>query len=252
MLIDEAEKTFTKDTDSCLLKMIDGVMKGARKLFLLTTNELTLNVNLFGRPGRIRYIKEFGNLDPETINEFLNDSLKDQSKRENILSYIDLLEISTIDILRCVVDEVNIHGVLLENSMLNVERARYVFDALTYNEGEYSIDEFKKLVAGINSLTDWGLLVKKPLPEGEEDNDYTNHQDWLLYRKNIDLSRLTSQSSFMFKGLNTNYGTIEIEPDKDGVFIVTGKNYDGTKNETFVKILGTKRSPSLYGNGLVI
>lgn len=252
VLIDEAEKTFTKDTDSCLLKMIDGVMKGARKLFLLTTNELTLNVNLFGRPGRIRYIKEFGNLDPETINEFLNDSLKDQSKRENILSYIDLLEISTIDILRCVVDEVNIHGVLLENSMLNVERARYVFDALTYNEGEYSIDEFKKLVAGINSLTDWGLLVKKPLPEGEEDNDYTNHQDWLLYRKNIDLSRLTSQSSFMFKGLNTNYGTIEIEPDKDGVFIVTGKNYDGTKNETFIKILGTKRSPSLYGNGLVI
>lgn len=252
VLIDEAEKTFTKETDLCLLKMIDGVIKGPRKLYLLTTNELTLNANLFGRPGRIRYIKEFSNLDIETIKEFLEDNLKDKSKKLDIINYINLLEISTIDILRSIVDEVNIHGELPENSMLNVEKAKYIFDAITHDEGIISIDEFKKIVADINSLTDWNSLENQPVPEEENSKDFKNYQEWLEFKQQISPAKLTSQSCFMFKGYPTNLGIIETEPDKDGVFTLIWKNYDGTKSEVLVKILGVRKNPSLYGNGLAI
>ena len=61
ILIDEAEKTFYDDRE-VLLKMIDGVYNSKRKLYILTTNKLTVDENLLGRPGRIRYIKEFNNL----------------------------------------------------------------------------------------------------------------------------------------------------------------------------------------------
>lgn len=60
ILIDEAEKTFYDDRE-VLLKMIDGVYNSKRKLYILTTNKLTVDENLLGRPGRIRYIKEFNN-----------------------------------------------------------------------------------------------------------------------------------------------------------------------------------------------
>lgn len=54
VLIDEAEKTFHENGE-ILLKMIDGVYNEKRKLYLLTTNNLYLDSNLLGRPGRIRY-----------------------------------------------------------------------------------------------------------------------------------------------------------------------------------------------------
>lgn len=74
ILIDEAEKTF-KEEQEILLKMIDGVYNNTRKLYLLTTNKLTIDENLLGQSGRIRYIKEFGNLSAKAVNEVLDDNL---------------------------------------------------------------------------------------------------------------------------------------------------------------------------------
>lgn len=45
---------------------------------LLTTNNLYVNENLIGRPSRIRYKKTFGNLQPEVVQEYLDDNLKEQ------------------------------------------------------------------------------------------------------------------------------------------------------------------------------
>ena len=55
---------------------IDGVYNACRRLYILTTNQLTLNDNLLGRPGRIRYRFEFSNLLPEAIEEYLKDNLR--------------------------------------------------------------------------------------------------------------------------------------------------------------------------------
>ena len=82
--------------------MIDGVYNDMRKLYILTTNKLSIDENLLGRPGRIRYIKEFSNLSARAVNDVIDDNLKDVSLKEEVLKVVDSLEISTIDILKAI------------------------------------------------------------------------------------------------------------------------------------------------------
>ena len=119
VLIDEAEKTF-EDEPETLLKMIDGVYNSSRKLYLLTTNKLTLDENLIGRPGRIRYIKQFGILPLNAVNDYIDDCLVDKSLRGKVVSLVDRLAISTIDVLKAVVEEANIYGDIPDEKMLNL------------------------------------------------------------------------------------------------------------------------------------
>lgn len=133
VLIDEAEKTFRQDgDDEILLKLIDGVYNSTRKLYILTTNRLTINENLLGRPGRVRYIQEFKNLPLKAISDFIDDNLIDKSKKDRVLQEVDLLEISTIDILKAIVEEVNIFGDLDEANLLNIPKAKYIFDVAEF------------------------------------------------------------------------------------------------------------------------
>lgn len=136
---DEFEKQFSEG-DCSILQIMDGVYNSEhRKIFLLTTNDLSVNPNLMSRPSRIRYVREFGNLEQEIVEEFLEDELKDKSCKEELVDYIDSLTISTIDILKAIVEEVNIHGItefLKYKQSFNVENAYYMYYTI---EGE--IDE---------------------------------------------------------------------------------------------------------------
>lgn len=62
LFLDEFEKNFS-ESDSTILQIMDGVYNSKyRKVFLLTTNAMTINENMVGRPSRIRYVKEFWQL----------------------------------------------------------------------------------------------------------------------------------------------------------------------------------------------
>jgi len=61
------------------------------------------------RPSRIRYIKEFGDLDRATIEEIVDDLLIHEELRDETIEYLSTLEIITIDIAKTLVEEVNIH-----------------------------------------------------------------------------------------------------------------------------------------------
>lgn len=131
LFMDEFEKNFSEN-DSTILEIMDGVYNSThRKIFLLTTNAMSINENLVGRPSRIRYVKHFGNLSLDTVKEYLDDALICTEAREDILSYIDTLSISTIDILKTIVNEVNIHG------MEGLKRAKSYFNVQT-NSYHYS------------------------------------------------------------------------------------------------------------------
>ena len=107
---DEFEKNF-KDDDASVLQIMDGVYNSEyRKIFLLTTNRTWVNENLLSRPSRIRYIKEFKNISKNLIEEYMEDNLIDKSAKNIVFDYIDTLEVSTIDILKTTVQEINIHG----------------------------------------------------------------------------------------------------------------------------------------------
>ena len=131
---DEFEKQFNEN-DCSILQIMDGIYTSEyRRVFLLTTNELKINENLLSRPSRIRYIRQFGNLERDSVNEYLDDNLKDPSAKELLLDYIDTLTISTIDILKAIVEEVNIHGIdsfLESKHFFNVESGEYHYRGIS-------------------------------------------------------------------------------------------------------------------------
>ena len=93
IFMDEFEKNFSTENQE-ILQLMDGVYNSEfRKVFLLTTNELNVNDNLLGRPSRIRYVKQFGNLDKATVEEYIDENLVDMSAKQDIVDFIDTLTI---------------------------------------------------------------------------------------------------------------------------------------------------------------
>ena len=181
---DEFEKNFS-EKDSSILQIMDGVYtSNYRRIFLLTTNETHINDNLISRPSRLRYIHEFGNLEQDITREYLNDTLNDKSRIEDVVDFVDTLQISTIDILKSIVEEINIFGFdkFMENkSFFNVKTAAYTYRvkrAYIRNEDElraYSVDKF---------LNDLKLFSKKPVRyDYSDDGEYREAYD--KYRHDI-------------------------------------------------------------------
>lgn len=253
ILIDEAEKTFKKgEDDEVLLKLIDGVYNRSRKLYILTTNRLEVNENLLGRPGRIRYVKEFGNLSSKAVCDYIDDNLKFPDQKENIIQTVDLLEISTIDILRSIVEEVNIHGQINEESCLNIPRAKYIFDVLMFPEQsekeELEIREYLRK-AGSNFFEWWKSPIEGAIPD--DDGDLDSNEDYVYNKWKGDLNKVTSQFSSIWKGAITSYGDVLEEPDADGYFKVRNTSYWG-ETVQFCKLIQRRNRPSLYHGELAV
>jgi broad-specificity NMP kinase len=108
VMMDEYEKVFGEESD--LLTIMDGVLtSGARKLFLLTTNNTYINDNMLQRPSRIRYNKEFKDLSLDVITEIVDDILIHRQHRSEVITAISGLEVITIDVVKSIIEEVNIH-----------------------------------------------------------------------------------------------------------------------------------------------
>lgn len=244
ILIDEAEKLFKKnESGEVLLKIVDGTSNRSRKLYILTVNKLDINENLLGRPGRIRYIRKFGNLSEKAVNEYIDDNLRYPDKRKDILELVDLLEISTIDILKNIVEEVNIHGSIVEDSYLNIPKANYVFDIIRFRDcNEERTKEIKECFRDIRDVSSW-------LKEKSKDKDMTN-EDWIYERYSGYVTKITSPFPNLWKGCNiSGDGEILETPGKDGFFIYKCFDYD--KEEFLCKIIGQRNNPSLYRGGLI-
>lgn len=107
---DEYEKEFKDSSD--VLSFMDGTYNSIyRKVFLLTTNELKVDTNLLSRPSRIRYKKSFSNLSEEVTKEILNDILEDKTAIEKVIELTHSMNIITIDLIKAIATEINIHGV---------------------------------------------------------------------------------------------------------------------------------------------
>ena len=249
VLIDEAEKTFREHGD-VLLKMIDGVYNASRKLYLLTTNRLSIDENLLGRPGRIRYIKQFGNLTVNAVAEYIHDNLRDQSKRDMVLQMVDLLEISTIDILKSIVDEVNIHGEVNEHSLLNVPKASYKLDVVRF--GNLPKDRFEELRQFIKQHRALGETVGHWLNaywKADDDGDRQDNMDRINEEFDADCCtyQVATRYPMLMKGQDPRIGEVLEQPDADGFFLVKNSWND---REELACILYYHDSPSLYRGGL--
>ncbi len=111
VFVDEYEKTFAKDASSLLTTMDGALDNGFRRIFLLTSNSLHVNENILQRPGRVRYLRHYGDLTAETINMVVDDALVHKHLRDETILFISRLQEVTIDIILSVIDEVNMFGI---------------------------------------------------------------------------------------------------------------------------------------------
>lgn len=253
ILIDEAEKTFDHDRED-LLKMIDGVYNNARKLYLLTTNKLSVDENLIGRPGRIRYVKEFGNLSAKAVSDYIDDNLEDMSLKSEILDIVDSLTISTIDILKSIVDEFNIHGKMDDEKMLNIPRASYRFDVVKFSGVNADrFDELKKFITsniGKNDTIKSFLSKVAETKKGDNGNEEKQTFEDLIEEKFdcwLHYQNVPSSSSIIHTGQILRSETVVESPDEFGFYVVE----DNWLNKGLYCITNAYGSPSLYRGGLV-
>lgn len=148
---DEYEKEFKNSSD--VLSFMDGTYNSIyRKVFLLTTNELNVDPNLLGRPSRIRYKKSFSNLSEEVTREILNDILEDKTAIEKVIELTHSMNIITIDLIKAIATEINIHGVeALPNikETFNIEFSRFTY---LYREVQIRQCDLKFTPENINNI----------------------------------------------------------------------------------------------------
>jgi hypothetical protein len=135
IFLDEYEKTYGDSAE--MLTIMDGAMNSDyRRVFLLTTNKLYVDPNLIERPSRIRYLKKFGDLAPAVVEEIVGDMLQHKQYHEAVVQFISTLEVISVDVVRAVVQEVNIHNEPPQNfeDVFNVEKLKGKFN-ISYKEG---------------------------------------------------------------------------------------------------------------------
>lgn len=241
VLIDEAEKTFDEESE-ILLKMIDGVYNHRRKLYILTTNELTLDDNLIGRPGRIRYVKQFGNLELDVINEVIEDTLEDKSLADGLIRLVNSLEISTIDILKSLIEECNITGRIPDPNLFNVLLSKLKLRLLRFNdldEGRFE-DVEKFIVENKPESMPIEQWIGQRRDDGNDDSTWKSFIE-KEFKCGISKESVSSRDNVVMKGGKLGYHKVTTEPDKYGFF-----SWEYYGDEELLCYIGFTDRPSLY------
>jgi PII-like signaling protein len=109
VFVDEFEKIYD-GYENTLLTIMDGALKTKHRIFfLLTTNDLIVDRNLLQRPSRVRYVKSFSDLTLPVIMEIVNDKLEHKHLYDAVVNFISQLPIITMDLVKSIIEEVNIH-----------------------------------------------------------------------------------------------------------------------------------------------
>ena len=250
ILIDEAEKTFREEQE-VLLKMIDGVYNDMRKLYILTTNKLSIDENLLGRPGRIRYIKEFSNLSAEAVNNVIDDNLKDASLKEDVLKVVDSLEISTIDILKAIIDECNIMGSVPSDSTLNIPKAKYRMQIISFDNLELKFhrelqDYIINHLAADESVINW---LQKVIGADGKGKKFKKNLDLIeeMYDCRVCIEWRPTSTLGVYIGKHLGCGIVNSKPDGYGFFT---READWDNSTELCCLCNDYNIPSLYRGNL--
>lgn len=244
LFFDEYEKTFEESGE--ILTLMDGMYSDLnRKMFILTTNEKLINRNLLSRPSRVRYFREFSNIPLDMMIAYIKDNLVNKDRMEEIIRFIDKLEISTIDIVKAIVEEVNLHDCSTDDILdfMNLsKRSIKISSIFCYeNHGTNNLEEFKEKIA----------RLFKP---GKDDAG--NEKEYLLPRHlNLNEGKLCfyKSASELQPGDTVNdnddWEIVSIDKDEggEGYFLNTLRYGDET---LFIFLESDTEVSSLYGEDL--
>ena len=242
IFLDEYEKIFDED-DGYILSIMDGVYTNYRRLFLLTTNDLSINENLLNRPSRIRYVKEFKNLDLNIIKEYIKDNLIQLEYTDQVVDYLDTLEISTIDIVKTIIEDINIHGfeTFKENSInFNVKKSEYRYYGYRWEHNILKILNEEELKNNVN------IFIKEISQISNSSGGNTHVDSDLFYTRNYTQS---FYSDIKFNNLKLN--NIFDNDDNRIIYIDINNNVIVTENledncYNYYYIINPKEKVSLF------
>jgi SpoVK/Ycf46/Vps4 family AAA+-type ATPase len=267
---DEYEKQFEQHRDiredPSVLQFMDGVYTSRyRRVFLLTTNSLNVNENLLDRPSRIRYIREFGNLQEKTVREYLDDNLENKEAIEDIVGFVDTLNISTIDILKTICEEVNIHGIdkFLEiKQFFNVSTALFSYETYQGTLGRDEIEQdgditTEQYLREVNlyknrytSNDEFKAQMEAIKDEKKRKEFATKWYEDNHRRTSIEYERVTSEKKWNklipFKDYFND--DLVVEVDTKNRIIVTEDYY----KSKVMYYINSEKNPSLYGNAYAL
>ena len=89
-----------------LLKLMDGGYE-SKKLFIFTSNELTVSEYMLNRPSRIRYKAEFDKVSDSLLEEVLEDKLENKKFKKDFLELNNMYFGFNLDTVLILIDEVN-------------------------------------------------------------------------------------------------------------------------------------------------
>lgn len=154
VLFDEFEKKYDLDEDSenrpsqaGLLSFFDGTSV-YRKLIIVTANNREgINEFFLNRPSRIRYVIDYKGLSYEFATEYLQQHLHSPEVVQEVLNELDLVPSINFDLLRNVVEEVNLlyptESVKAIMSIINLKRdnedTMYYHMVLTSDDGSLQL-----------------------------------------------------------------------------------------------------------------
>lgn len=105
--IDEFEKIYnTTELQDEFLTILDGAA-GGKKLFLFTSNSGKISQYLKNRPNRIFYHLEYDNLESTTVDDIINQELKEKDFEKELRELLIVLGTVSFDVLLNLIDEVN-------------------------------------------------------------------------------------------------------------------------------------------------
>lgn len=113
IFIDEFEKVFDqnsyhdKNKARDLLTIMDGTYQ-TKLIFLLTVNKYELNDYFINRLNRVKYRKDYIDLEQEVIDEVIEDILINKDHRDSIKTFFKKVNMCTFDLLVNLIKEMNL------------------------------------------------------------------------------------------------------------------------------------------------
>lgn len=216
IFIDEYEKIYKEDSD--ILTVMDGIFKTEYKhTFLLTTNDLYINRNMLQRPGRIRYVKTYEDLSPEVVEEIVNDMLINKQHKEDCISSISKLEIITVDLVKSIIQEVNIH---------NEGPSKFI----SFFNVKDSHSSYRFTVPTDLLIVENGIITDKYYAERINLEIFKNIKEgFTIYNEHAFMGRVVEKYSNNILKLYIGYNELEPDPedyDENGKFLESNYNHD--------------------------
>lgn len=242
IVFDEFEKVYNvNDKQNELLTLLDGTVT-TKNLYLITSNALEHTDALMNRPSRMYYNITYKGLEASLVNEYFDDHLLDNSKREELITFITTFENFNFDMLQVLTKEVNMSP---NDKLADITRILNIQPT----SGEYAkfiatvVDEYGNVYIPYNTIyqnyvrdgnsfeAEWygpktitkpklnsseiGSVVKKVTRKSKTDND-TYYSAW--FDTGIDIVEFDETKTIM-SVTNSDGFTVRLKRNNEGLTV---------------------------------